>query len=101
MPEATVVQQFDRSLAAPLPSLLDEEAQDRTHLLAAERILVSHRREIHDHELRLRRDRETGLLRNGLRLLTHDVRVNALAARRNHQALESALFFRGAEMGAF
>ena len=101
MPEAAVVQKLDRPLAASLPSVLDKEAQDRTQFLAAEGILASHRREIHDHELRLRRDREPGLPRDGLGLLSHDVGVDALPARRNHQAFERALLVRCAEMGAF
>src|SRR6478672_747603 len=100
MPKATIVQQLDRSFAAAFPPVLDEEAEHRTQLLATERILATDRREIHDHELRVGRDGEPRLASDRLWLLTHDVRIDAFARGRDHQALECALLVGRAEVCA-
>src|SRR5688572_8731604 len=92
MPEASVVQQLDRSLATPFPPILDEKAEYRAQLLPTERIVPADLLQVDDHQFGIRRDREPGHLRDRLRLLPHDLGINALTRRRNHHALERALF---------
>src|SRR5688572_33478181 len=101
MPQPAVVQQLDGPLTAPLPPVLDEEPEHRTELLPAQRILTPHRREIDDHELRLRRDRKAGKPRDRLRRLTDDVGIDSAPGARDHDALEGALLLGRTEVRPF
>ena len=61
--------------------------------------MAAHLGQLDDHQLCVRRDGESSLPGDGLRLLTHDVRIDSLPRRRNHQAFERVLFLRRAEVG--
>src|SRR6478672_1040192 len=100
MAEAPVVQQLDGPFAAPLPAVLDEEAEHGAELLPTEWILATDLRQLDDHQLGVGRNGEPGLSCDGLRLLAHDVRIDTLPRWRNHQAFERALFVRRTEVGA-